>query len=648
MSRGFSYSVLGLALICAYLAHVVLVETETRIPDVLRSVAIQRKVLERQVVQASDSTARHTACHTRIHTPSYTAFKIDLPMPRPATETSASREHGGTRLGAGTCMSVNDHGLRASDGNGVRMRVTNVGQVELVVDAEETVVLATWPPEPLLPLSPPNLHWNLCLQLDGNLCLANGDQYVQKDGIDTRCWSSTPVSTTALSPLDGVVLRGNQDLCLDRISSSDGGAALHSCHSRLWHTTPTPDQLLATSARAAVFYMNGLIISIGVLLLLALGESLYAMRTKSRQEDDDDDDATPPPFPWASPSLQQLAKLIDDGAPFDTIEAHVSGLFYESFLSIECTHMARFLGDAGLFSVQTRFCTKAADSRVLPEQRARLYKIAIMNQLVWVDDCDAWDSALELALQCNYASVFEAFGVRAATHGHVEKAVKALHRARSIKCWSRVLELIEDINARPCVIRMDTDVFREYITWIRIKVGPAADLSCASAADEVRLHATLVLDTDLSSSSVAEAAPSSSSMLDFAILGTKSSLPASDVLPASPLIPCSSSSALASPVNLPATVSSASAATATLPTIDLFGRTIAQVKAYKAYVAAPPTDLSEEDWLVIDTAGRIERYSSVAEAMHNPRVMTDPSLVLRQYPSEKDFWSLLRSLNKSM
>jgi hypothetical protein len=236
---------LVVALMIMYGTHLTLMDAEKGLSGQLRSMARQRLALSRYETTQDDKESS-SVCHTRVHLESYAASNLELPDSLTEAGVAHSRQHGGSHLHAGRCFGVGDYGLLSSD-HQMHIRVTNVGQIELVV-ADLNVTIATWPATPVVPQKVNN-GWTLCLQLDGNLCLANADVTLRNQHPDlfsnwpnARCWSSMPATTTKpLDPHDRLVMRGHQDLCLQRSNDKHG---LDTCIAHFWTFTPTPDQRL--------------------------------------------------------------------------------------------------------------------------------------------------------------------------------------------------------------------------------------------------------------------------------------------------------------------------------------------------------------------------------------------------------------------
>jgi hypothetical protein len=491
MIRFLAYMTLVTALVAAYLAHDGLMDANTTRVDMIRSVETQRTALTRQYASATPTAGNvptsHSASHTRSHPSSLVAT--------PISQAEQARQQGGTRLNAGTCFGVGDHGLQSIDGK-ARVRVTNVGQAELVTDVNATVVVvvATWPKLPISSILKSSSAWLLCLQSDGNLCLFHEGTPVHR-----VCWSEGPVrGTLPLSVTDGVVLRGRDTLCLERTGRDE----LDQCHTRLWHSAPTPDQRLDawihTTHTAALHWIRWMSLLVCILLVTFV---LYA---EFRD-----------PLAWLSCALNSVANRVENGDALEEIQRDVATLDYNRLcdgeFDADLVHMSQFLGHSGLFGIQIVFCAKVvANATVSQSIKAEFYTTIVMAHLLrhGMATREALDSAMNVAIKYHRTATYEALGIYAATHGHLYHAMRALHLARSTKCWHRLLALIGDIHKQPCTShQVDTAMCNTYLTWIRCNahsLHPAQALT--QATESLRLYklacsASLAVTSALSSSS---------------------------------------------------------------------------------------------------------------------------------------------------
>jgi hypothetical protein len=439
-------------LTATYCAYVTLANTEEKLPALLHSIEVHRTALSHYTaimsIRTEDVPVNHSMAHTGFIPQLHHGFKFDVPATRPSDEIVRSHKYGGTRLQAGLCFRVGDYGLQSLHGQ-ARVRVTSVGQLELVI--ESNVVIATWPQKPIAPIVP-SPNWHVCVHLDGNLCLVD----TKSERNRASCWLPTTHIDTSnpLGPHDGFVMRGiHQELCLER------AGALDLCTSRFWHPTPSPDQRLAELMHQASSMAYRWLHVFGSITLAALTLCIYILVSNVLSSDT---------TPWSCEELKALARFAEYGEVNSDDETNVAWWSYRTFPDAECMRMSNLLGSAGHFTLQSTFCKLAADAH--PMRRASLYVDAVMAYLFSFGKVtrNTLDQAFVLANTIYSKAAWEALGICALVHGHVGCAVRIFYRARSTKSWHLVLTEIEKMNIRKPVLLLDGDrVWCEtYLDWL--------------------------------------------------------------------------------------------------------------------------------------------------------------------------------------
>jgi hypothetical protein len=606
-----SYMMPCMVLLVLCLTYVLLMYAESQVPSVLGDIVEHRTALVRHASTNGEPT-NHSACHTSNQ-------ESEWQHTRSAADVTRSRKQGGTRLDAGTCFHVGDHGLMMADGS-ARVRVSRVGQAELVL-VDANVVMATWPKTPLRPNNPDN-DWRMCLQMDGDLCLIH--EYLYRDSKPLkRCASSGGLPIHALEPTDGLILRSVHELCLKRSSGWD------QCTAQFWHVQPTPDERLVTLAQNALLVARMWVVLIGVIALAMLFESYPWVEPRVGIVD---------AKPWNTTSLNSLAFLVmTSGAKVDQIAAAVDALPFPALPETECVRMSQLLGGAGLFAVQAAFCRKVSAAQVT----TRLNSTAVMAHLFSHGNVsrEALSDTMDIAGQFSSLSGWQALGVWAMAHGHLDYAMEALRLSRNTDGWRHALKQLAQINDTPLPFKLCTLWCRNYVDWIGEKVLESDSL-VAPALKALNRYILVSRSSSADASSSASSSPSSSNPKSPSVVAapppSSSFLVAPICLDVSPAVTTTSalSSASSCLVASPGPVSTSS---------DPLSRVLTQLEAYESYVSHPPSDLTQDSWLLIDKIGHIQHYKTMVAAMRDPLMMTDTSAMLRQYPSEHDVWSLLRA-----